>query len=220
MAKAVSISPPSPPLDVASGAEPGPGGHTGAVLDLKLPAPELAPLLVGALLTDGEVTVRLTEVEAYAGADDPAAHAWPGPRPHTRDLFADPGTLYCYRSHGIHICGNITCGPTGSAILFRAGEVVAGAELVRQRRGDIEEVQWARGPGNLGKAMGWTLADSGRRFDDRLQLQQGVACEVASGPRVGVSVAAGRPWRFWELGGATVSAYRRSPRIQSGRHDW
>lgn len=88
------------------------------VLDLTLPAPELAPLLVGALLSDNGVTLRLTEVEAYAGADDPAAHAWSGLRPHTLDLFAEPGTLYCYRSHGLHICGNITCGPTGSAILF------------------------------------------------------------------------------------------------------
>lgn len=177
-------------------------------------------MLVGALLTDGEVTVRLTEVEAYAATDDPAAHAWPGPRPHTRDLFAEPGTLYCYRSHGVHICGNITCGPAGSAILFRAGVVLAGDDLVRERRGGIASAAWARGPGNLGKAMGWTLADSGRRFGGPLRLEAGEAVAVASGPRVGVSVAYQRPWRFWEVGAPTVSAYRRSPRIQPGRHDW
>lgn len=190
------------------------------MLDLNLAAPELAPLLVGALLTDGAVTVRLTEVEAYAATDDPAAHAWPGPRPHTRDLFAEPGTLYCYRSHGVHICGNITCGSAGSAILFRAGVVLAGADVVRERRGEVSPVAWARGPGNLGKAMGWTLADSGRRFGGALRLEAGDAVAVASGPRVGVSVAYQRPWRFWEVGEATVSAYRRSPRIRPGRHDW
>jgi DNA-3-methyladenine glycosylase len=190
------------------------------VLDLTLPAPELAPLLVGALLTDAGVTLRLTEVEAYAGADDPAAHAWSGPRPHTRDLFAEPGTLYCYRPHGLHICGNITCGPTGSAILFRAGAVVAGAELVAERRGNVDPRRWARGPGNLGRAMGWTLADSGRRFGDSLRLELGDPVVVMSGPRVGVSVAYQRPWRFWAQGEATVSDYRRSPRIRPGHHDW
>lgn len=187
---------------------------------MTLPAPELAPLLVGALLTDGGVTLRLTEVEAYAGTEDPAAHAWPGPRLHTRDLFAAPGTLYCYRSHGLHICGNITCGPTGSAILFRAAAVVAGAELVAERRGGVEPRSWARGPGNLGRAMGWTLADSGRRFGDSLRLEPGDPVVVESGPRVGVSVAYQRPWRFWAQDETTVSAYRRSPRIRPGRHDW
>lgn len=190
------------------------------VLDLTLPAPELAPLLVGALLSDNGVTLRLTEVEAYAGADDPAAHAWSGLRPHTLDLFAEPGTLYCYRSHGLHICGNITCGPTGSAILFRAAAVVTGDEVVAKRRGDLEPHKWARGPGNLGRSMGWTLADSGRRFGGSLRLEPGDPVVVVSGPRVGVSVAYQRPWRFWAEGDETVSAYRRSPRIRPGRYDW
>jgi DNA-3-methyladenine glycosylase len=194
------------------------------VLDLTLPADALASMLVGALLTDGGVTLRLTEVEAYSGVDDPAAHAFGGPRPRTRDLFGPPGTLYCYLSHGLHICGNVVCGTTGvgSAVLLRAGRVVSGVELVRGRRPGIPDVALARGPGNLGRAMGWTLADSGRRFAEAgLDLLPAPASAVVlSGPRVGVSVAHQRPWRFWAADDPTVSAYRPSPRIKPGHHDW
>jgi DNA-3-methyladenine glycosylase len=194
------------------------------VLDLTLPAVDLAPLLVGALLTDGGVTVRLTEVEAYAGADDPAAHAFIGPRPRTRDLFGPPGTLYCYLSHGLHTCGNIVCGVErgGSAVLLRAGRVVAGLDLVRGRRPGVADAALARGPGNFGRALGWTPADSGRSFGvGDLRLEAGVApSAVVAGPRVGVSVAHRRPWRFWAEGDPSVSAYRPSPRIVPGHLDW
>lgn len=196
------------------------------MLDLTQPADRLAPLLLGALVRDHGVTLRLSEVEAYDGTGDPAAHAWRGPRPHTRDLFAPPGTLYCYRSHGLHICGNITCGDSGAgaAILFRAAAVVDGVDLARQRRGPVPDVALARGPGNLGRAIGWTLADSGRRFGgDGLALVDPTDAgppAVRSGPRVGVSVAHTRAWRFWIEADPTVSAYRRSPRIQPGRYDW
>ncbi|MCA0297223.1 MAG: DNA-3-methyladenine glycosylase [Actinobacteria bacterium] len=194
------------------------------MFDLTLPSVDLAPLLVGGLLTDRGVTVQLTEVEAYAGSEDPAAHAWAGPRPRTKDLFGPPGTLYCYLSHGLHICGNVVCGVPGrgSAVLFRAGRVVAGMELVRERRPGVADAALARGPGNLGRALGWTLADSGRMFAaDGPTLEPGEPSRpVSSGPRVGVSVAHGRPWRFWADGDPTVSGYRRSPRIVPGRHDW
>jgi len=194
------------------------------VLDLTLPSVDLAPLLVGALLTDGGVTVRLTEVEAYAGADDPAAHAFIGPRPRTLHLFGPPGTLYCYLSHGLHNCGNIVCGVEGegSAVLLRAGRVVEGLDVVRERRPGIPDAGLARGPGNFGRALGWTLADSGRRFAvGDLELEPGTAPrEVAAGPRVGVSVAHRRPWRFWADGDPTVSAYRPSPRILPGHLEW
>ncbi|MFZ0529215.1 MAG: DNA-3-methyladenine glycosylase, partial [Propionicimonas sp.] len=75
------------------------------MLELGLDAATLAPWLLGARLRAGEVTIELTEVEAYAGTGDPAAHAVGGLRPRTRDLFETPGTLYCYLSHGLHICG-------------------------------------------------------------------------------------------------------------------
>ncbi len=206
-------------------------GQTVVVIDVGLAAEEVAALLVGALLSDGGITVRLTEVEAYAGSGDPASHAWRGPRPATAALFGAPGTLYCYRSHGLHICGNLVCGSTGggSAVLFRAGEVVDGLALARARRPGVSETALARGPGNLGRVFGWSLADSGRpvvlgsaadRPDNAVLLNPGAAVPVATGPRVGVSVAYQRPWRFWADGDRTVSAYRPSPRIVPGRLDW
>ena len=195
------------------------------MLDLTLAADDVAPRLLGAVVRFGPVAVRLTEVEAYAGTDDPAAHAFGGPRPRTRDLFAGPGTLYCYLSHGLHICANIVCGEVGggSAVLLRAGEVVDGLDLARMRRPHVADRALARGPGNLGRALGLGLADSGMTFGSGgLSLEAfGANPEaVASGPRVGVSVAYSRPWRFWLVGDPTVSAYRRSPRIVPGRADW
>lgn len=183
------------------------------MIDLAAPVVEVAPQLLGCTLWQDEVALRVTEVEAYAGHDDPAAHAFVGPRPRTRDLFGPPGTLYCYLSYGLHICGNLTCGG-GAAVLLRAGEVVAGIDQVRARRPGVADVALARGPGNLGRAMGWTLAASGRRLGrDGLLLEEGpMSGVVCSGPRVGVSVAHRRPWRFWLAGEPSVSAYRRSPR--------
>lgn len=194
------------------------------MIDLTGDAVDVAPRLLGCLLRAGEVVLRITEVEAYAGSGDLAAHAAIGPRPRTAALFAGPGVLYCYLSHGIHICGNIVCGRIGhgSAVLLRAGEVVTGLELARERRPGAADTALARGPGNLGRVMGWTLADSGTRLgEDGLLLTPGEPpAGVASGPRVGVSVAHQRPWRFWVPGDPTVSAYRRSPRAVTGARAW
>lgn len=198
------------------------------MIDLTADATLVAPQLLGGVLRQGPVAVRLTEVEAYTGTGtgDLAAHAAPGPRPHTRDLFALAGTLYCYRSHGVHICGNLVCGVPGhgSAVLLRAGEVVDGLDLARSRRPGVPDAGLARGPGNLGRVMGWTLADSGGRLGrNGLALVAGERLEpamIGSGPRVGVSVAHQRPWRFWILGDPTVSAYRRSPRAVADDRAW
>lgn len=181
-----------------------------------LPPLDLAAALLGAVVRVGDVAVRLTEVEAYAGTDDPAAHAYRGWRPHTRDLFEAPGTLYCYRSHGLHTCANVVSGPagSGSAVLLRAGRVIEGVEIARARRGGVPDDRLARGPGCLGQALGLSLADSGRRFGEPgLTIQFGAPGPHASGPRVGVSVAHRRPWRLWVPGEPSVSAYRPSPRI-------
>lgn len=195
-----------------------------ATIDLTGGPLEVAARLLGVTLRVGPVAVRLTEVEGYAGADDPAAHAFGGWRPHRRHLFEPPGTLYCYLSHGLHICANIVCGPagSGSAVLLRAGEVIEGMEIARARRGGVADVRLARGPGCLGQALGLTLADSGRRLGEPgLSVVAGPRPDaVSSGPRVGVSVAHQRPWRFWVTGDPTVSAYRASPRIDPARPGW
>lgn len=195
---------------------------------------EVALQLLGALLTarsaEGDVTVRLTEVEAYGGADDPGSHAYRGRTARNAVMFAEPGRLYVYRHLGLHHCLNVVAEPTGrpAAVLLRAGEVVEGAELARRRREEVgvvdSERQLARGPARLAVCLGLDLRANGADLTEAggavvlHRREQAVRPPHASGPRVGVSGAGGdgvaHPWRYWLTNESTVSAYRpayRSP---------
>ncbi len=182
-------------------------------------ATEVAPLLLGWRVSnttrDGTVTVSLTEVEAYLGADDPASHAFRGATPRNRSMFSGPGHLYVYRSHGLHWCCNVVTGPEGepSAVLLRAGLVIEGVPLARARRGEGKgDAALARGPGCLTQALGITGADDGVHLlaGGALRLEPGSthADTVASGPRIGISRATDKPWRYWVPGDPTVSRHR------------
>lgn len=180
------------------------------------PVLEVAPRLLGAELRRGDVRVRLTEVEAYDGAEDPGSHAYRGPTPRNVTMFGPPGHLYVYFIYGMHHCCNVVCGPDGraSAVLLRAGEVVAGEEQVRRRRGaTAPHRDLARGPARLCSALGIDRSLDGADLSGP-ELQLTVAPEpvpaeqVAHGPRVGLREAGDRPWRFWVAGDPTVSAYR------------
>jgi DNA-3-methyladenine glycosylase len=179
--------------------------------------------LLGATLAGRGVDATIVEVEAYGGVPDgpwpdAAAHSYRGPNGRNAVMFGPPGRLYTYRSHGIHVCANVACGPDGTAaaVLLRAAVIETGLEVARSRRGGLlRDVALARGPGNLCSAMGITMADNGIDLFDadspvRVTLNDFVT--GVSGPRVGISVAADRPWRFWLQGRPEVSAYRRSPR--------
>jgi DNA-3-methyladenine glycosylase len=167
------------------------------------------------------VAVRLTEVEAYAGEVDPGSHAFRGRTPRTEVMFGAAGHLYVYFSYGMHWCANVVTGPDGeaSAVLLRAGEVVAGHDLAARRREGIRERDWARGPARLAATLGLTGAQTGAdacaprgavRF--HASPEHVPMSRVRTGPRVGVSGAGGDaaayPWRFWLDGEPTVSVYR------------
>ena len=180
-------------------------------------AVDVAPRLLGGLLHGRGVTLRLTEVEAYAGESDPGSHAFRGPTPRTQIMFGLPGALYVYFSYGMHVCANVVCSPEGeaSAVLLRAGEVVEGIELARERRTtSSSDRDLASGPARLCVAMGITLADGGNDLASgpiRLEPPAHSSSGVANGPRTGVSGAGGGaayPWRFWLSGDPTVSTYR------------
>ena len=177
-------------------------------------------MLLGSWLWHGPVAVRLVEVEAYDGASDPASHAYRGPTRRNEVMFGPPGRLYVYFSYGAHWAANVVCGPDGAAsgVLLRAGEVVAGVEIARGRRGRAAERDLARGPGRLTQALGLTSQHRGADVLGRGPVRLAPATvrppHILQGPRVGVSLEADRPWRFWIAGDRFVSAYRRSPRAQ------
>ena len=179
--------------------------------------------LLGARLTAGAVSATIVEVEAYGGPPDgpwpdPASHSFRGSNGRNAVMFGRAGRLYTYRSHGIHVCANVSCGPNGiaAAVLLRAAAIEAGFDVAQDRRGAaVRTVALARGPGNVCSALGITMADNGiDLFDPKspVRLTLNEAHGAVSGPRVGISQAADRPWRLWLAGRPEVSAYRRSPR--------
>lgn len=184
---------------------------------------EAAHRLLGATLTGRGVSGIVVEVEAYGGVPDgpwpdAAAHSYRGRSGRNAVMFGPPGRLYTYRSHGIHVCANVSCGPDGTAaaVLLRAAVITAGVDVAQARRGPaVRTIALARGPGNLCSALGITMSDNGIDLfdaDSPIRLTLNTADGAVAGPRVGVSQAADRPWRLWLAGRPEVSAYRRSPR--------
>ncbi len=208
---------------MAAQQDPTPGRLTRAFF--ARPVLEVAPELLGCTVSHAGVTVRLTEVEAYDGSNDPGSHAFRGPTPRTRVMFGEAGGLYVYFTYGMHWCANLVCGSVGAAnaVLMRAGEVVDGLDLARLRRAGATDRDLARGPACLAKSLalgrdqdGIDAGSSGSAFVVRAPIggrsSGSSRAVVCTGPRVGVSGpggdAAAYPWRFWLEGEATVSAYR------------
>jgi DNA-3-methyladenine glycosylase len=184
---------------------------------------DAARSILGATLVVGAVQARIVEVEAYGGVPDgpwpdPASHSYRGRTRRNAVMFGPAGHLYVYRSYGMHFCANVSYGPDGVAggVLLRAAEIREGHELVASRRPGVRRhVDAARGPGNLGAALGLTLDDDGLDLfgdDPGVNLELSPVIDFSSGPRVGISVAPDWPWRLWIPGSSAVSAYRRSPR--------
>ncbi|KNC20498.1 DNA-3-methyladenine glycosidase [Arthrobacter sp. RIT-PI-e] len=182
---------------------------------------DVAPRLLGARLTsmskDGDVSVRITEVEAYLGADDPGSHAFRGRTARNATMFGPAGHLYVYFTYGMHHCANVVCGTEGWAtgLLLRAGETVEGLEPARLRRSrPASDLDLARGPARLAQALGLDRRSDGADVladPFRLVLPDTPPPVVGQGPRVGVSGVGGTaeyPWRFWLPGGPPVSRYR------------
>jgi DNA-3-methyladenine glycosylase len=223
-----------------SQADPGDGAGTGAPVAPGVPGvvparswyarPVLAVAadLLGAHVTvrsdEGDVTIRLSEVEAYDGDADPGSHAFRGRTARNAVMFGEGGRLYVYRHLGLHHCVNVVTGTAGraSAVLLRAGEVVDGVDLARERRlraGVVDsDRQIARGPARLAVALGLDLGDYGADLTEatgRVVVHRDPDSVIpvhATGPRVGVAGDggdAGRfPWRLWLTGDPTVSAFR------------
>jgi DNA-3-methyladenine glycosylase len=187
-------------------------------------ADQVAPRLLGSVLTvvsaGTPVSVRITEVEAYGGVgEDPGSHAFRGQTPRNATMFGPAGLLYVYFTYGMHWCANVVTGRQGQAgaVLLRAGEVIDGIELARERRPNAKsDRDLARGPARLTKALGLDgSADGVDLFaDDSITFRlasRPIAPEVISA-RTGVGGAGAHThWRF-ALDDPTVSPYRPAAR--------
>ncbi len=156
------------------------------------------------------VAGRIVETEAYEGELDPASHAANGPTPRNAVMFGPAGSLYVYRSYGIHWCANVVCGPEGvaGAVLIRALEPTVGLESMWPRRPKARAARdLCSGPGKLCAALGISDAHYGLNLFDRsspvrLEPPEGQKdfgpdqSAVLVGPRIGISVAVDRPLRF------------------------
>ncbi len=153
-------------------------------------------------IDDETVRIRLTEVEAYKGSEDPASHAYRGETERNTSMFQSAGTLYVYRSYGIHWCANTAAGPPGVGwgILMRSGQIVDGESVAIRRRGRYDQL--ANGPGKLTQALGITGEHNGLDLLDPkspIRLERGDPPDlVMATPRVGISKAIDTPWRFIE----------------------
>lgn len=174
---------------------------------------DVAPALIGwTLLVDG-VGGRIVEVEAYA-ADDPASHSFRGPTPRAAVMFGPPGRLYVYRSYGLHWCANVVCEEPGrgAALLLRALEPTHGLARMRERRGVDDPRLLCAGPGRLTQALGLTgahnTADLTKPPFDLVAPASAAAVERT--PRIGISRATDKLWRYVERGSAWASGTRRA----------
>jgi len=179
---------------------------------------DLAPLLLNKLLVRGGRIGRIVEVEAYAGAADPASHAFRGRTARNATMFGPPGHLYVYFTYGVHFCANVVCGDDGdaSAVLLRALTAVAGLEEMRAARGPAARLDrdLCSGPGKLCQAFGLDRAFDGADLATG-DLGVGVLDDGIPPPpspgvsgRVGLSVAAEVPWRFYVPGATGLSRSR------------
>ena len=175
------------------------------------PVLEVAPDLLGSVVTHGGTSGVIVETEAYH-LSEPACHAYAGVTARTAPLFGPPGRAYVYRSYGIHALLNAVCEPedVGAAVLIRALEPLEGIELMRQRRGVARDEDLCNGPGKLTQALGielehnrGDLAAGPVTISERHPAWRDV--EYVAGERIGITKAVDLEWRFCALGSRSVS---------------
>jgi DNA-3-methyladenine glycosylase len=175
----------------------------------------LAPRLLNKVLVVGDQCVRIVEVEAYAGGEDPGSHAYRGPTKRNATMFGPPGHLYVYFTYGMHWCANVVSGParSGYAVLLRAGRPLGGIEAMRAARPAARrDRDLASGPARLCQALGIVGRHDGV---DLVDPQPGAPwlgddgtappAEPAVSTRIGLTKGAEHRWRWYVAGDPNVS---------------
>ena len=172
---------------------------------------DVARELIGCTLMYGDCGGVIVETESYE-RDDPACHAYVGRTARNEVLFGPPGRAYVYLSYGIHSLLNAVAEPDGqaAAALIRAIEPTIGIEAMRRRRGGRGDEDLCSGPGKLTEALGVGLDDNGASLSAApfAVLPREAAwreVEVSVGPRIGITKATEKPWRFCAAGNTFVS---------------
>jgi DNA-3-methyladenine glycosylase len=178
---------------------------------------------------DGEVRVRLVEVEAYRGEDDPGSHCYRGRTARNAVMWGPAGHLYVYFVYGMHFCANVVALDDGrpGAVLLRAGEVLSDPGIAHVRRPTARgrDAELGRGPARLCTLLGIGREQNGV---DVLEPASPVRLEpgervpdaaVRAGPRVGVAAGQQRPWRLWVAGSRAVTPYKAG-RVRPAGPDW
>jgi DNA-3-methyladenine glycosylase len=173
---------------------------------------DVARELVGCTLLFAGCGGTIVETESYE-RDDPACHAYVGLTDRTRVLFGPPGYAYVYLSYGIHSLLNAVAEPEGeaAAVLIRALEPTVGLETMRERRGQRSDAELCSGPGKLTEALGIGLEQNEADLcadPFLIAPPTGARPEVLASPRVGITKAVDRPWRFSVAGSRFVSRPR------------
>ena len=171
---------------------------------------DVAPDLLGCLISSGSVetrvVVRIDETEAYT-SDDPASHSFRGPTKRNEVMFGPAGYLYVYFTYGMHWCANVVTGPegTGEAVLLRGGVIESGLDHARARRrtragNPVRDRDLTNGPAKLTQTLAINGAQNGLRLDAAssisLAADGATQREYVCTPRIGISVAMDRRWRF------------------------
>ena len=175
------------------------------------PVVAVAQALVGCVVSHGETAGVIVETEAYHESE-PACHAFAGLTARTDPLFGAPGIAYVYRSYGIHALLNAVAEPegVGAAVLIRALEPLRGLELMRRRRGGVDDRRLCSGPGKLTQALAIELSHN------RSDLRTGPivisarprawrGTPLIADRRIGITKAPELPWRFTAAGSPWVS---------------
>jgi DNA-3-methyladenine glycosylase len=174
---------------------------------------EVAPDLIGVTLIVDGAGGPIVEVEAY-DHEDPAAHGYGGRTERNASMFGPPGHAYVYRSYGVHWCLNFVCEAEGlaSAVLIRALEPAHGLDAMRERRGLDDPRLLCAGPGRLCQALGITRAHDGFALDEPPfeLVDREAKPQIIAGPRIGITKAADRPWRYGIAGSPYLSRTMRS----------
>jgi DNA-3-methyladenine glycosylase len=177
----------------------------------------VAPQLLGKVLQHGALAGRIVEVEAYAGGEDPASHAYRGETDRNRVMFGPPGHLYVYFTYGMHFCANAVCGVEGeaTAVLLRALAPLRGLEAMRERRRAARrDLDLCNGPAKLCAALGIDRAFNGA---DLVTGDQGVTIgddgflppkRPGRSTRVGIRVGTEHRWRWYLRADPHVSRAR------------